>query len=550
MSRLHTFDADRGFHLFLSDAYEGGTSWQRPSSSTLGSAQLYRREVTRDENGREIINDVGVSSVPTYLSPWPAETELNFARRRRLAVYINLVEPIVDAYADTVTAAVKRELDTLTPYLASCDGEGQTWASLVSDVSRQVAIDGVCAVVLDQPAAVEATTRAEEVAAGAGLRVTVVPVASWAWAVLDDDGRVEEFAYATQGTESETAVTQDLRVFVWRETGWSVHDARIPAGAALAKHRDGILSSRPIRSGPLSPGLAGRIPVVFAYHRRTRRKAAPAGKSIAAAPAGIGLQVYQLLSEIEDTARRAPGFLAVPTAARGGLEPETAAKVGPDMALPIPEGSGSPEWVTYPSESLAEKRAHVAYLVALAYRVSGLEVQADQSAQVQSGEALRVRSRDFEARAAKLASDLRDWEVRALDVAARTLGLTPSVSITYPQRYVLGDPSEVLAAAVLLLQTLGDRLGPEGVTEAVRQALSAALALDDATLARVVAEVSAKMSSAQPPAQKELFAYDYDAGVVTVNEVRATKGLQPIEGGDVTVLEWQTAHAAPVQGGA
>jgi hypothetical protein len=555
MTTLHTFDADRGYHLFLSDAYEGGTSWQRPSSSTLGSAQLYRRDVQRDSEGRDVVVDAVTSTVPTYLQPWPAETELNFSRRRRLAVYINLCEPIVDAYADAVTSSVKRDLGPLDPYLASCDGEGQTWASLVGDVSRQVAIDGVCAVVVDQPERVAAGNRAEEVARGAGLRVTIVPVSSWAWMVLDDTGVCCEIAYASQATESTTAMHQDLRVYVWRADhdgtpgGWAVYAKRVQVGQSLADHRAAIIAATPMRSGPLAPGLGGRIPVVFAYHRRTRRKSAPAGRSIAAAPAGIGLQVYQLLSEIEDTARRAPGFLAVPTAARGGLEPETAAKVGPDQALPIPEGSGAPEWVTYPSESLAEKRAHVAYLVGLAYRVSGLEVQADQSAQVQSGEALRVRSRDFEARAMKLASDLRDFEARALAVASQVLGITAAPTIVYPQRFVLGDPSEVLAAATLLLQTLGDRLGARGVTEAMRQAIGAALSLDDGTLGEVVEEIEAKLNSSQPPAQKELFAYDYDAGVVTVNEVRATKGLGPIPGGDVTTLEWQTDHGAPAPTG-
>lgn len=214
--------------------------------------------------------------------------------------------------------------------------------------------------------------------------------------------------------------------------------------------------------------------------------------------------------------------------------------MGPDQAIPAPEGAGTPEWVTFPSESLQDLRAHVAFLVGLAYRVSGLEVQADTSAQVQSGEALRVRSRDFEARAQRFARSLEDFERRALDVAAALLGLDrAALSVTYPQRYVLGDPSELLAAAVLLLQQLGDRLGGTATTEAVRQALGAALALDDATAAKALEEIEAKLASSAPP-QKELFVYDYDAGVVSVDEVRATKGLQPLAGGKgkVSVLEW------------
>lgn len=538
MSDAHAFDRDRGYHSFLADAYEGGAAWENPSSPTLGVSRLFSRQVRprETEPGEEIVERLE-ATVNTYLSPWPAETLSSFTRRRRLAVYINLVQPVVDAYVDTVTEQITRDLGTLDPYLANLDRQGQTWAELVGDVARQVALDGVTAVMLDNPPTNDATTRAEEVARGVGLRATVVPIASWAWLEMDDDGAVTEFAYADAATNDPTATARKVRVWVWKRDGWSLHEAAVPTGDTLEKHRPRITRSKPVRSGPLPPGL-DRIPVEFAYHRRVRRTRAPRGTSIAAAPAGISLQVYQLLSAIEDTHRRAPPFLSVPTRASNGLEPEVKAKVGPEAALETTAGS-TPQWVTFPPESLKDIREHVVYLVALAFRVSGLEVQADASAQVQSGEALRVRSRDFEARAKKLAKDLRAFEVRALALAARMLGMSAAPSVTYPQRFVLGDPSELLAAAALLLQQVGDRLGPAGTTEAVRQALGAALALDDATLARVMKEVEEKLRNGAPP-QKELFEYDYSAGVVSVDEARATKGLPPLAGGagKVSVLEW------------
>ena len=52
-------------------------------------------------------------------------------------------------------------------------------------------------------------------------------------------------------------------------------------------------------------------------------------------------------------------------------------------------------------------------------------------------------------------------------------------------RYVVADPAEMLAAVMLLEQSFGARLGPEGVREMVRQALDAALSLDEAQLARL-----------------------------------------------------------------
>jgi hypothetical protein len=240
--------------------------------------------------------------------------------------------------------------------------------------------------------------------------------------------------------------------------------------------------------------------VVFVYHRRVRRSRVPRGQSLAASPAAIGRQVYQLMSMIEDVQRRAPPFLSVPTASKGGLEPETAAKVGPDQALPAPESGGAPTWVTFPAEPLADIRAHIAFLVALAYRVSGLEVQADASAQVQSGEALRVRSRDFEARAMKFAQNLQSFEKRALTLCATLLGLPDEATTTYPQRFVQRDPSEALASVLLLFQSgIAERMGAEGLVEVLRQGVNAAITLDPAQLDAITAEL--RTAPVAPPAQ-------------------------------------------------
>lgn len=555
MSDRYVFDEDRPHALFRADAYEGGIAWDVPSSPTLGTATLYgHRVITVSEGedaGRQVVVEETRGSVRTYLVPWPGETVNDFNRRRSLAVYVNIVEPIVDAYVDAIVPKVKRDLGDAAQFLRNLDGDGQSWGELVGDVALQAALDGVVAAVLDLPAQNPATTRAEEIEQGVGLRATLVPLASWAWLCIDDDGRIEEFAYADSGVTDARALSQKVRVWVWRADdveddgtvepgGWAVYDHTMSLDASLGASRDAVVSRAPVRSGPLPASLGGRVPVVMAYHRRIRgRTPSPRGKSLAAGPAAIGRQIYQLLSQVEDTQRRAPPFLSMPTAAANGMEPEVAAKLGPGSALPAPAGVGSPSWVTFPAEPLADLRSHVAFLTAAAFRTSGLEIQADATAQVQSGEALRVRSRDFESRAAKFAASLADFERRGLDIAASLLGLDREMlRVNYPQRYVLGDPSELLAAAVMLMQTVGDRLGPRGIGESVRQAVDAALSLDDATLTAVLAEVESKLTSAQPPAQKELFGYDYEVSVVTVNEIRATKGLGPIDGGDVPVMEW------------
>jgi hypothetical protein len=498
---LHFFDAQRGYALFHHDAYVGEPQWNTPSSATLGAAVLYGYRVTTIENGdragEQVVVETALGTVRSYLVPWPGETEANFARRRSLAVYVNLVEPIVDAYVDAIVPRVTRDLGDAGTSLRNLDGDGQDWSELVSDVAITAALDGVTACVIDAPTTNPATNRAEEVALGIGLRATVVPLASWAWMRTDDDGRVSEFAYVDAPAVDDTAVNQCVRVYVWNANGCAVYEHELATGAKLAEARDTIVGGRPARAPmALNPLLGGRLPIVFAYHRRVRGRV-PRGKSLAASAAAIGRQVYQVLSSVEDTQRRAPPFLNVPTSAKGGLEPQKVARLGPDAALDGPAEGGAPSWVTFPSESLADQRAHAVFLVGLAFRTAGLEVQADTSAQVQSGEALRVRSRDFESRARKFATNLAAFERKALDIAALLLGARrETLTVTYPARYVVADPAEMLAAVMLLEQSFGARLGPEGVREMVRQALDAALSLDEPTLTRLLDEIR----PAAPPA--------------------------------------------------
>jgi hypothetical protein len=520
---LHAFDAHRGYALFCADAYEGGRAWDFPSSPTLGQATLYGYRVATVTNvvegvegTQQVVVERAIGTVRTYLVPWPGETEANFARRRSLALYVNLVEPIVDEYIDAILPRVTRQLGAAEQYLENLDGDGQNWSSLVENVGLQAALDGVTAVLIDAPKNNPARTRAEEVALGIGLRATVIPLASWAWMRLDDEGCIKEFAYVDAPAVDPTATTQCVRLWVWRAAdpldaqsaaegekpdpgGWFLYENNLTVGVSLGDFgKNGASRGKILRSGPLNPALNGKLPLFFAYHRKVPTSRVPRGKSLAAGPAAAGRQIYQLLSQIEDTQRRTPPFLSVPTSTKGGLEPELQMKAGPDVSLPAPEGAGTPSWVAFPSESLQDLRAHAAFLMGIAFRVSGLELQADTSAQVQSGEALRVRSRGFESRAAKFAKNLADFERRAFNAIAALLNIDRStMSATYPQRYVLSDPSELLAAAMLFMQSFGEYVGPEGVTEVVRQGLNAALNLDETQLNALVAEVKAR--SAMPP---------------------------------------------------
>jgi hypothetical protein len=496
------YDTQRGWYTYLFDSYWGGDRYRTASSPTLGTVRLTRyvtsTVATGPDEGKEMVTEEVVGTYRTYLVPHSGETREGFERRIQLAAYVNLVQPVVDTYADGVTGNVVRDLGDLAPALLDTDGQGGGWAEHVAEVCRWACVHGVCAGVVDAPAQNPAASAAEERALGVGLRTIIVQPTAWAWVDVDDHGKLQEFAYADQPFRDEGAIDQRVRVYVWTRTEWRIYEHRMSAAATLASQRSAITDPAPVARGALPPGVAGRVPVAFAYHRRDSSSRAPRGASLVGDIADLCRQVYNLLSSAEENLRQTSfAFLAVPTRAAGGqLEPEISLKVGPSAPLPFSSDTAPPSWIEAPTKATTEARVHALFLLAMCLRLAGLEVSADQGQSPESGVALRIRSRGFEARARALAVNMAHYERRALGLAAAYLGRPLEAQVTYPKRFTLPDASEDLDRALLLLRDLGAKLGPEGTLRAIRQATDAALSLSDDELATVVEEARVRLEAA------------------------------------------------------
>jgi hypothetical protein len=491
-----TFDTYRAQWAFLWDSYWGGERYRFPTPTALSSASVRAGQTTRvTEAGQPIIEERAVVS---YLVPHPAEDDRSFAQRIALATYLNLVQPVVDAYAEAATSGVSRDVGALESLLDDVNQRGSSWGEFVEEVARWAAVYGIVAAVVDAPEERDdVRSRADERDAGMRPYATIVHPTAWAWIDTDERGRVTEFAYVEEAyADPETRGRDVVRLRVYARDGWSVRVGSVAAGAGLEAHRGAFAVDHDeagnARRGPLPGVLRGELPVVFCAYKRDTAGRRPMGMSLVADTATTARLIYNCLSWVSEIHRHAGfPFLALPLRSTGGqMDPATRVAVGPSRALPYDSGAGLPTYVQPSSESPRELREHCVFLFQAALRTAGLEMAADASAQVQSGEALRIRSRDFESRCKRFARNLQRFEEGTLRLFAAYAG-TPSerIRVTYAQRFTLPDPAVDLANALKLLVEVPVEIGAQAKVAAVEQALRAVLALPDERFTEVMAEV-------------------------------------------------------------
>lgn len=492
---LSVYDLRRDYCAFLGDAYRGGWAWQNPSSQSYGTAVI-RVFAQAPDNAAAQISIVNAGERRTYLVPHAGEVPDEFDLRVKLATYVNVCEPIVDSYRDAVVRHVTRDLGALDNALKNLNGRGQTWSGLVNDVATWALTYGYLPVVIDAPRTNPARNAAEEEALGIGLRAVVVHPQSIAWVDTDDDGCVNEFAWYERCDLGVNSSIYTTKVRVWNREEWYTVEGMADR-TGLTRIREHAKSWPRLDQGR---NPIGQVPVTWAFFNEDTTSRNPIGTSVIEDIAPVARTIFNELSRVEEDHRKGATFLAVPTTeASGGLSPDTEIRVGPDSAFGFASNTAPPSYVSPPSERASEIRAHVLFLIALAYRMAGLEVAADSSAQVQSGEALRVRSRGFEDRCGGFAQSLERWERAALTLVAAWLRAKPTIVLSYPKRFVLPDLGEDLARAVLLTETWGSQLGQEGTIAVLRQAINAALSLSEDQVNRLIDEIKSKLAQEAAP---------------------------------------------------
>lgn len=473
-----TYEALRDTLNFYNDSYIGEPRYSNPEPSTLSSVSV--TNYGEDEHGRR--TTLGNRSFLSYLIPHPSEDVASYAARKDFAGYLNVVKPIVHAYAEGVTANVQRSLGQLQDKLGDVDYRGTPYAEFIEDFAKKLCVYGFCFAAVDTD----------------GQTPKVIPVspAQVAWVTVDDFGRIQEFAYINQATYTSNASTteQHLVIRVVNQNGWMTLEGK----ANLSKGFDPSTFKQLSRT-PLATSLNGELPILVAYYERDSGSIVPMGISLIGDSAKISRMVYNLLSWATDIHKKA-GFpiLFIPMSKTGGAMPaDTRKEVGPDRSIGYSSETGAPQWGAPSSESTKELREHSVFLIQWAFKLQGLELAADQSTQTVSGINLRVRAREFESKAKRFANQLQRFEEKLLRLMAKLAGVSEAdISVAYPKTFTLPDSTEHIANALAVLD-LSEKvdIGIAARVQAIKQILSAALPITDEVLSTIMAEVTGNLEA-------------------------------------------------------
>jgi hypothetical protein len=477
---------------FYLASYQGGRNYRNPPASTLATAKIYSTQY--DTDSKESYQTVK-RSYTSYLIAHPAEKEAEFEARTQFAAPVSICAPIVDAYANSVTANVKREYGKLAPFTGDVDFDGTPLDEQMENFARDFCIFGFSYAVLDTD--------------NVTPKVFHVPPTNVAWVTTDDFGRIEEFAWINDAVYSwDVAPTaQRLIVRCVNKDGWSIREGTVDLGgnATIADQKHLFAT---IQQTPLQPELEGELPVVVGYYERDTSITTPLGLSLIADTAHIARQIYNTLSWCSNIHQKTMiPILVMPVKRTGGqLPPNLAKEVGTDRALVTDSEAGNPGFISPSTEPSKELREHCIFLAQWAFKLQGLTLAADTSTQIQSGASLRTQAREFESKAKKFANKMQRFEMRVLHLFSKLAGINPAdseVQITYPKRFTLPDMSENIANAlsVIGVSASGIDIGLDSKIEAVKQLLSSAFTLSDDALEILMKDVRASMIASEADAK-------------------------------------------------
>lgn len=476
----------KDLYLYYFDFFRGGEFVKYPSSLAIGTARVAYKTYN------EVEKDFYYSTrdVRSYLIPFDGEDDQKFRSRTQGAYYFNLVAQVVNAYADSVTSKVSRDLGELSFFVnTNVDYRDSTWSEFINQNAKMTALFGLTATYVDYliPEGVTVNSRSDLYDKGITPKAILINPLSFAWVVVSPYGELEEFAWFENIVQDSSSYNNVVLRIVNKE-GWRQVSAEVNMSVSL--YQQVVVDNTAttvITEGKHPASLNGRIPIVFNYYDRDYSLVYPQGRSLVTDLVDTARAVYNYNSWCSDVHQRSSfPILTIPLARTGGvMPPKTEIAVGTNNALPYDSESGTPSFISAPSDPTRELRDHINFMIAKAYQQLGLALVQDTSAAPTSGEALKIRSREFENYAQKFAHFMRKYEEKTLEIFKLYLGMTSvETNIIYPKTFSIPQTSEDITNAQSLMSI--PFLSNEGKVAALRQIASVALSASDEELNTIV----------------------------------------------------------------
>jgi len=480
----------------------------------------------------------------TYLTRFSRESPAHFTARADRSAYTNHIAPIIDTYhGHLARRRPRRESDSplVNAWWADVDGHGHDLAEWLAPVMQRAQLFGWRAVLVDRPVEVDPTRP-----------VTVVrdlePEEIVAWQI-GQDGTLDWIRLGSAWSERDPAggAPRCVEVYTtWTRDEWaSVRFVRVEGAAADVWAVESVTGA---------PHDLGRVPVAILRWQSSVRPRALHGVSQVASVLPLALALFNVESEYTDhLANQNFAFLAI----QGSPQDLADLKLGTNDGMTYPPGAAAPQYIAPPSDVAVQYALRAEGLTRAIYSAAKLE---RPSAEASGGDAASgvAKAYDFAATDAALQSFARAlaaFEYELIDLVARWSGdlAGAAVAVTrieWPQRYdARGIADDLNALFAVLDEKVRPLMPPKAVALAVQSIVGTVFpeaTTDEA--AACVAQIEASYQRAlaagdsDKPKVTELFGYDLDAGLITVNQYLAGKGLPPAPGGDVTIIEWRVAH--------
>lgn len=333
---------------YYRDMYEGGVAWAGKLNPLQAQAMSQPSIAGEIAGGGGFVAEAnpmgGAHGMVRYLWQNPLEKDVKYRHRLARAFYVNILAPVVDFYAATIskTDNVSYDGDPVSDeFFNNVDMQKQSYLQFMTTARTNAAVAGHTFILCDSSQAQGEVVTARDVAEQ-GIRpylVEILPEHMLNWR-LDRNGQPLEILYSCEGEVPGTIATvqkqsASLRYYYWTRQYWQIYEEQQTG----ARAGDTTLVLVGEGDHPL-----GRIPLAVLYHKRCQ---AFAGEPLIKDSAKIGHILSNWASALDEsfegqmfampvlTSKKTPADVGVGSTIILHLNPdegETFAYVSPDTA--------------------------------------------------------------------------------------------------------------------------------------------------------------------------------------------------------------------------